>query len=84
MKLVIEILEEDYNNIEPFLSGQTIKGGFNLFKVLEIIKNGKPLPKGHGRIVDENKITSFGWNNTDNHAVVDAPTIIEADKESAE
>lgn len=42
------------------------------------------LPKGHGRIVDENKITSFGWNNTDNHAVVDAPTIIEADKESAE
>ena len=81
IQLVIEITEEDYNNIEPFLNGETIKGGFNLFKALEIIKNGKPLPKGHGRIVDENKITSFGWNNTDNHAVVDAPTIIEADKE---
>lgn len=45
MKLVIEIPDGDYNNIEPFLNGETIKGGFNLFKALEIIKNGKPLPK---------------------------------------
>ena len=43
MQIVIDIPEEDYNNIEPFLNGQTIKGGFNLFKVLEIIKNGTPL-----------------------------------------
>ena len=42
MKLVIDITEEDYGNIEPFLNGQTIKGGFNLFKVLEMIKNGVP------------------------------------------
>lgn len=44
--LVIKIPEEDYNNIKPFLDGKTIKGGFNLFKALEIIKNGTPLPKG--------------------------------------
>lgn len=43
MKLIIDIPEEDYNNIEPFLNGETIKGGFNLFKTLEIIKNGTPL-----------------------------------------
>ena len=43
MKLIIDISEEDYNNIEPFFNGQTIKGGFNLFKALEIIKNGIPL-----------------------------------------
>ena len=43
MKRIIDITEEDYNNIEPFLNGQTIKGGFNLFKALEIIKNGIPL-----------------------------------------
>jgi len=43
MKLIIDIPEEDYNNIEPFFNGQTIKGGFNLFKALEIIKNGIPL-----------------------------------------
>ena len=43
MKLIIEIPEKDYNNIEPFLNGETIEGGFNLFKALEIIKNGIPL-----------------------------------------
>ena len=42
MKLIIDIADEDYNNIEPFLDGQTIKGGFNIFKVLEMIKNGVP------------------------------------------
>lgn len=45
VELVVRISEEDYNNIEPFLNGETIKGGFNLFKVLEIIKNGTPLSK---------------------------------------
>ena len=43
MKLIIDIPKDDYNNIEPFLNGETIKGGFNLFKVLEMIKNGIPL-----------------------------------------
>lgn len=43
MKRVIDISEEDYNQIEPFLNGEIIKGGFNLFGVLEIIKNSKPL-----------------------------------------
>lgn len=43
MKLIIDIDKKDYNNIEPFLNGETIKGGFNLFKALEIIKNGIPL-----------------------------------------
>ena len=52
MKIIIDIDEKDYNNIEPFLNGKTIKGGINLFKTLEIIKNGTPLPKGHGRIAD--------------------------------
>ena len=56
MKIVIDISEEDYNNIEPFLNGKTINGGFNLFKVLEIIRNGIPLPKRHGRLVDIGKI----------------------------
>lgn len=52
MKLVIDIPEEEYNKIEPLLNGETIKGGFNGFRALEIIKNGIPLPKGHGRLID--------------------------------
>lgn len=85
MKLVIEIPEEDYNKIEPFLNGETIKVGFNLFKALEIIKNGKPLPKGHGRLIDADAlIDSLDCSDRDIYckSVIeeDAPTIIEADK----
>ena len=43
MKIVIEISEKVYNNIEPFLNGETIILGFNLFQLLEIIKNGTPI-----------------------------------------
>jgi hypothetical protein len=54
MKLIIEIPEKDYNNIKPFLNGETIKGGFNLFKALEIIKNGIPLDgKTNGEIIQK-------------------------------
>ena len=75
MQIVIDIPRGIYQTIKKAEVGNLI---------YKAIKNGTPLPKGHGRIVDENKITSFGWNNTDNHAVVDAPTIIEADKVKSE
>lgn len=48
MKRVIDISEEDYNEIEPFLNGEKIKGGFNLYGVLEMILNSTPLPEMHG------------------------------------
>ena len=76
MQIVIDIPEEYYNEMKT--SNYWWSGLKNC------VMRGTPLPKGHGRIVDENKITSFGWNNTDNHAVVDAPTIIEADKSESE
>lgn len=58
MKLIIDIPEEDYTNIEPFLNGETIKGGFNLFKTLEIIKNGTPLkPLGEEMRIAQKAIT---------------------------
>lgn len=65
MKLVIDISEKDYNNIEPFLNGEPIKGGFNLFKALEIIANGTPLPKGHGRLIDADEIIEQANNMAD-------------------
>lgn len=84
MKLVIEIPDEDYNNIEPFLNGETIKGGFNLFKALEIIKNGKPLPKGHGDLIDRKELLKQPIDNVfyPSNYVRTAPPIIEANKES--
>lgn len=85
MKLVIDIHEKDYQSI--LNSGQVPYG------VVCAIMNGTPLPKGHGRIIDESKITSFyyheetakrgaiihKWNVIDG---TDAPTIVEATDKS--
>lgn len=88
MKLIIDIDEEEYNKIEPFLNGETISGGFNLFKALEIIKNGTPLPKGHGRLIDADALLDKQWEEEHTHEYIvyaddidDADIIIEADKE---
>lgn len=43
MKIVIDIPEETYNFIKENSSGSTAH---------EAIKNGQPLPKGHGRLID--------------------------------
>lgn len=45
------------------------------------LKNGTPLPKGHGRLIDEEQIPGdSGWDFSDRLMLT--PTIIEADKES--
>lgn len=83
MQIVIDMSEEDYNEIEPFLNGQKIKGGFNIFKLLEMIKNGTPLPKGHGRLIDADKLIRDTIKNPVHAPYIhiidmkEAPTIIE-------
>ncbi len=54
--------------------------------VLEGVVNGTPLPKGHGRLIDADALKNE-WKNGFHKKIVDAlmddaPTIIEADKES--
>ena len=75
IELVIKISEEDYNNIAPFLNGKPIKGGFNLFKALEIIKNGTPLNEVLDEIRAEIKLISPKTypflNSTDNYVKED-------------
>ena len=58
---------------------------------LEVIANGIPLSKGHGRIIDERKITKCQPTglyiidgNVSKCLITDAPTIIEADKAESE
>ena len=46
MKVIINIPDEDYKDIKRYGVG---KGAF---KVLDAIKNGIVLPKGHGRLGD--------------------------------
>jgi len=48
----------------------------------EIKANGTPLPKGHGALIDVDKIIGKIYGVGSIVAVLDAPTIIEADTES--
>lgn len=82
MKLVIDIHEKDY---------QSIKNGHIPFNIFNVIMNGTPLPKGHGRLIDVNQIVyekecvyeTDGCCTTRSTPDINAtPTIIEADKES--
>lgn len=76
-------------------SAEDRKHTMQLFEVIDAVKNGIPLPEHHGRIIDESKINKVFYNTEEaicnnikaiNTTIVhtDAPTIIEADKESKE
>ena len=80
MQIVIEIPKKMYEKICHNTLG---------IEIFEAVKNGTPLPKNHGRIIDESKITSVNFH-TEKHInglygvnrtiidYTDAPTIIEA------
>ena len=92
MKLVIDIDEDVFtrlfdNGIEDYAIAND-----DLFAIAKSIRTCTPLPKGHGRIIDENKINKVYVytdeaiaNNIKAISTIitgtDAPTIIEADKE---
>lgn len=80
MKIVIEISENDYwtacNHPEVFVGDYA-----------RAIKNGTPLPKGHGRLIDANELKKHKYHDSNRFenavsvAYIDwADTIIEADK----
>ena len=88
IELVIKIPEEMYQNV---LNG-TYCG-----TLYEELKNGTPLPKGHGRLIDADAVTK-DFNTFQDSFVINmadlgrgkisigclAPTIIKADQEAAE
>jgi hypothetical protein len=98
MQIVINIDDEDYDDIT--LTGEnTINLGV-LLDLREAVRNGTPLPSGHGKLGDLDKVADRlevlrdGWNRYGNEyesgkydgydcaldEVMDAPTIIEADR----
>ena len=54
MKLVIDIPEEEYKMLVN--SYQFLFNEHTFDNLRESIKNSTPLPKGHGRLIDENKL----------------------------
>lgn len=82
IELVIKIPEELYDII---INPQKLETMYHAGKICEAVRNGTPLPKGHGRLKD----VDYGLKNCkDEHEIEywdkEVPTIIEADKESEE
>lgn len=83
IEIVIKIPEKVYKNIQSKSTKIQAEG----YTVENAILNGVPLPKGHGRIIDESKInkceqTGLVMKNgkVNRCLLTDAPTVIEADK----
>lgn len=84
MQVVIDIPEEDWEFIKESDGCRWSRA------IIEGVINGTPLPKGHGRLIDENElIDEIEREEIDGryydviyaHSIYDAETIIEADNE---
>lgn len=77
MQIVIDMSEEEYNRIK-----ENDCGLFN-GRFFQMIRNGTPLPKGHGDLIDRKELLkqSMDKANYPSNYVQIAPTIIKADKE---
>lgn len=73
MKLVIDIDENLYTRL--FDNG--VDNYDDAVDMAKAIRKGTPLPKNHGRIIDESQIKSCEYNCKYNVMTCDAPTIIE-------
>lgn len=90
MQILIEIPEEMYQKIKEtnmIISGK--RNGKRIDYILfNAVNNGKPLPEGHGRLIDINELIKklevwdYKANGIPNYAwkcIKDAQTIIEED-----
>lgn len=85
MQIVIDIPENQYSLIM-----QSHRSGVERFvekeAMMYAIKNGTPLPKGHGRMIDADALYGqYEYADYDFDKTMEyAPTIIEADRRSEE
>ena len=75
MKLIIDIDEEEYEECKQY--------GYETNYFERAIANGIPLPKGHGRLIDADDFFDE-FCEIAIEPYINAPTIIEADKENEE
>ena len=80
MRIVIDIDEKLYAVVtSDFWCGN--------YAIQQVIKNGTPLPKGHGRLIDadelyEHVVDKYSEGEQLAIDITDAPTVIEADTET--
>ena len=95
MKIVLDITKKRFKDIQRIAEVQLERNHFQTAE--QIIANGTPLPKGHGRLIDADEISynhTIARNIEDGHnwnelvatkdEITDLQTIIETDKEGAE
>lgn len=85
MQIVIDVSEKEYADICK-------RHG----RLSSLVRSGTPLPKGHGRLIDADKLyqkcDENGWFDSDDNyygggledIVCEAQTVVEADKEGAD
>lgn len=78
MQIVIDIPNSIYANLPKIVNGSIASK-----RILDCVKNGTPLPKGHGDLVDRNDLKYEKYNSYA-YAIANADTIIEADKAESE
>lgn len=89
MKVVVELSKEEMESYKNLM-----RLGFGNSVMRKII-NGTPLPEGHGRLIDADKVEDITWQEPSYYDALNVltevrdrvralPTIIEADKEGAE
>lgn len=99
MQMMIDIDEDTYKYIISRFKYQN-EGDYGLSEYEKAgiaIKNGKPLSKGHGRLIDADEFHHtledmpmrdtdkwFNWLQKVCNRLAEAPTIVEADTESEE
>ena len=80
IELVIKIPEDVYTRLFDNGIQDNEIAVDDVCEMARSLRLGTPLPKGHGRIIDEDQIAGDGgWDFSDRLA--ETPTIIEADKE---
>ena len=84
MQIVINIDDDDYDDIT--LTGGNIINLGVLLDLREAVRNGTPLPKGHGRLIDGDALyDQYRYADYDFDKTMEyAPTIIEADTAESE
>ena len=79
MQIVIEIPEEDYIRLRD----EGMFGNVTTFK--RAVREGIPLPKGHGRLIDADVAVDGMEDDYEYCEAINAtPTIIEADRAESE
>ena len=74
MKLIIDIPKRIYDVIQ-------IRNDMRS-ELHEAVRNGIPLPKGHGDLIDKDELLKIGRYSHTRSDIDSIPVIVEADKES--